>query len=156
MNMSIYQIDTAMMQLIDEETGEIKDFEAFEQLALDRDNKIENIGCWIKNLEADAEALKKESDNLTERANAAKKNAEKLKELLAYALHGEKFNSLRCAVTWRKSESVEIEDESLIPKDYMIAKTEYKPNKKLIKAMLKAGTEIPSCKVVQKLNAQIK
>lgn len=42
MSMSIYQIDAAMMELIDEETGEIKDFEQFEQFeqfALDRDNK---------------------------------------------------------------------------------------------------------------------
>ena len=38
-SMSIYQIDAAMMELIDEETGEIKDFEQFEQFALDRDNK---------------------------------------------------------------------------------------------------------------------
>lgn len=156
MGMSIYQIDAAMAALIDEETGEIKDFEAFEQLALDRDMKIENIGCWIKNLEADAEALKKESDNLTERAKAAKKNAEKLKELLAYALHGEKFNSPRCAVSWRSSEAVEIEDEEKIPKKYLVKKITFSPDKKAIKEIFKAGKTVKGCKLVQKLNAQIK
>ena len=156
MSMSIYQIDAAMMELIDEETGEIKDFEQFEQLALDHDNKIENIGCWIKNLEALEKDLKEEADALIERAKKAKKNAEKLKELIAYALHGEKFDSVRCEVRWRKSESVEIEDEDKIPKKYLVKKITFSPDKKTIKEILKVGKTVKGCKLVQKLNAQIK
>ena len=156
MNMSIYQIDRAMMELIDEETGEIKDFEAFEQLALDRDTKIENTACWIKNLEADAKKVKEESEKLAERAKSYMNQAERLKRLLVYALNGEKFDSVRCAVRWRSSESIEIEDETKIPKKYLAKKITYAPDKNAIKEMFKAGKNVKGCKLIKKLNAQIK
>ena len=37
--MNIYEIDNAMFSLIDEETGEIKDYEAFEELQMQREEK---------------------------------------------------------------------------------------------------------------------
>ena len=37
--MNIYEIDNAMFSLIDEETGEIKDFEAFEELQMQKEEK---------------------------------------------------------------------------------------------------------------------
>ena len=44
--MNIYEIDNAMFSLIDEETGEIKDFEAFEELQMQKEEKIENAALW--------------------------------------------------------------------------------------------------------------
>lgn len=153
---TLFHIDQAILNCIDLETGEIIDIEQLERLQIERDAKIENVICWIKNLESDAIAIKAEAKNLTERAKAAETKAEDLKIWLSGALSGQKFNSPRCAVSWRKSEQVEIEDENKIPLQYMIKKTEYKPDKTLIKAVIKSGIEIPSCKVVQKLNAQIR
>ena len=57
---TLYEIDKAILECVDAETGEIIDDKALEELELARDNKIENIACWIKNLKADAESYKKE------------------------------------------------------------------------------------------------
>ena len=58
--MNLYEIENEILKCVDEETGEIFDVEKFEALELARDVKIENICLWIKNLKAEAEALKLE------------------------------------------------------------------------------------------------
>ena len=42
--MNLYEIDKAILELVDEETGEIADWDAFEQLQMEREQKIENAG----------------------------------------------------------------------------------------------------------------
>ena len=54
--MNLYEIDAAITALVDPETGEISDFDAFDQLSMARDQKIENIALYYKNLVADAAA----------------------------------------------------------------------------------------------------
>ena len=49
---SIYEINQAIMDCLDPETGEILDMEALEQLQMDRVQKAENVACWRKNLMA--------------------------------------------------------------------------------------------------------
>ena len=61
--MKLYEIDNAIMDCVDMETGEIIDVERLSALQMERDQKIEGIGCWIKNLLSDAKALKEEKDN---------------------------------------------------------------------------------------------
>lgn len=58
--MNLYEIDSAILDCVDAETGEIFDMDKFEELSLTRDAKVENICLWIKNLKAEAEALKAE------------------------------------------------------------------------------------------------
>ena len=156
MSMSIYEIDAAILSCIDEETGEIIDIEQLEKLQIERNAKIENVACWIKNLEADAAAIKAEADRLAERAKKAQNKAADLKIWLSGVLSGQKFDSARCAVSWRKSEKVEIEDETKVPKAYLIKKITYSPDKTAIKNMIKSGKKVRGCKLVQNLNAQIK
>ena len=48
MSLSLYHIDQALEALIDPETGELLDYDAFEQLQMDREHKIENMVCWSK------------------------------------------------------------------------------------------------------------
>lgn len=153
---TLYRIDQAILNCIDMETGEIIDIEQLERLQIERNAKIENVICWIKNLESDAKSIKAEADILTERAKACETQAADLKLWLSVALAGQKFDSPRCAVSWRKSEALEIENEKLIPNEYKIPKIEYNPDKKYIKNAIKSGTDVPGCRVVQKLNAQIK
>mgnify|MGYP000917782718 FL=1 len=65
--MNIYEIDNAMFSLIDEETGEIKGYEAFEELQMQREEKIENVALWYKNLIAESKAIREEEKALAER-----------------------------------------------------------------------------------------
>ena len=90
--MTLYEIDKAITDLADPETGEITDFEALDNLQMARDQKIENIACYYKNLVSDAEAIKAEKEALAERQKVAENKAARLKEYLSYALHGEKFS----------------------------------------------------------------
>ena len=68
--MTLYEIDQAIQGLVDPETGELMDYEAFAALQMDRDAKIENMALWYKDLMADAKAIKEEADTLNERRKA--------------------------------------------------------------------------------------
>ena len=77
---TLYEIDKAILECVDAETGEIIDDKALGELELARDNKIENIACWIKNLKADVESYKKEKEVFIQKEKAAKNKAEGLTE----------------------------------------------------------------------------
>ena len=111
--MKLYEIDNAILDCIDTETGEVIDIDKLNELQLERDTKIENVACWIKDLKAEAEAIKAEKLALAERQKAAENKAESLKKWLAYALDGEKFSTARCSVSFRKTESVEVTEDGL-------------------------------------------
>lgn len=152
---SLYQIDQEIMACVDLETGEVIDPERLESLQMERSQKIENVACWIKNLESDAEAIKAEKEALAKRQVAALAKAEQLKEWLARALEGQKFSTAKCAVSFRRSETVEVSDVALIPADLLRVKTTVEPNKTAIKALLKEGREVVGCYLVEKQNVQL-
>lgn len=110
MGMSMYDIDEAMLALVDDETGEITDIEAFEQLALAREVKIENVALWIKNLTAEIKAFKEEEANLKARRQSAERKVERLKGYLAQWLDGQKFETPRVSCKWRKSTGVVVSE----------------------------------------------
>ena len=109
--MSIYEIEQSIIGLIDPETGEIMDFEALEALNMERDEKIENVALWIKNLNAEAKAIREEERNLAERRKYAENKAESLKRYLELNLHGEKFTTAKVAISWKASEAVDVSPE---------------------------------------------
>lgn len=154
--MNIYEINQAIMNCIDFESGEVIDFEKLQELELEKEQKIENVACWIKNLSAESAAIKDEIANLQERMKANDKKVESLKGYLAYALEGEKFHSAKVAVSWRKSEQVNVVDEAIIPKKYLVKTVSVKPDKTAIKDMLKQGKNVKGCELLMKYNAQIK
>ncbi len=161
--MNLFEINDAITRCVkmadgdyvDTETGEIIDTAAIEQLEMDRDNKIRNIACWIKNLESDEKALAEQIKVFTVRKNAAKNKRESLKSYLAAFLNGKKWQNSEVAISWRKSESVEVEDGAAIPEQYLRYK-EPEINKAQLKADLKAGTVVYGCQLVTKNNIQVK
>ena len=68
--MNLFEIENEIMNCWDQETGEILDSDRLDQLEMERDTKIENIALYIKNLTADAEALKAEKQSFAERQKA--------------------------------------------------------------------------------------
>ena len=157
--MTLFDINKAILEFdfeIDEETGEILNAEELDALQMARDEKIENVGLWIKNLQAEAEAVKKEKDAMADRQKRLEKKAESLKNYLTYALRGEKFSTPRISMTFRRSESVLIPDEALLDDRFVNITLVKKPDKKLIKDTLKAGREVPGAELVTKQNLQIK
>ena len=153
---NLYEIDQGILECIDLETGEIIDPERLENLQMERSQKIENVVLWIKNLESDAAAIKAEKEALAKRQVAALAKAAQLKEWLAKALEGQKFDTARCAVSFRRSETVEVSDVALLPDELKRVKTEVEPNKTAIKALLKDGQDVVGCRLVENQNVQIK
>lgn len=156
MGMSLYEIDQSIMDCIDMETGEILDVARLDALQMERRQKLENVACWVKNLEADAVAYKAEKDAFAERQAQAEHKAESLKAWLTQATSGEKLTLPRAAISFRASERVEITDAEAVPKKYQVKKVTYAPDKKAIKDVLKAGKPVKGCALVAYKNISIK
>lgn len=116
--MTLYEIDAAIMTAIahgiDPETGEITNLDELMGLQMDRDRKIENIACLVKNLKADVKAMKEEAQTLTERRRVVENKVARLEAVLDEALEGQKFSTPRCVVSFRNSKAVEVDDEDAL------------------------------------------
>lgn len=161
--MNIYQIDREILNLVDPETGEIMDWEAFDALQMERDTKIENVACWYKNLVAEAAAIRQEELNLAERRKALEKKAETRKKYLEEALAGQKFETARCSISFRKTTKVEVEDEAAIiewaqrnDRDDILKYTDPTVNKTELTKVLKAEVEVPGAALVTGLSMGVK
>lgn len=153
---SLYQIDAAILDCVDEETGEIIDEEALDALMMEREKKINNVAWWIVNLDAEIEAYVKRKKYFAEREANAKKRSESLKGYLLRALNGEKYITSDYKITFSRSKSVEIYEESTIPDEYINEVLTRKPNKTAIKAAIKAGHEVSGCRLVENKNISVK
>ena len=158
--MKLYEIENAILDCIDLETGEVIDTERLDALQMERDAKIENVALWIKDLKAEAEAIKAEKMALAERQRVAENKAESLKKWLAYALDGQKFSTAKCAVSFRKTEKVEISDVGMIrlmkEHDELLTYRDPEPNKTAIKQALKDGLTVQGVQLVQNTSTIIK
>lgn len=152
---SLYEIDQRILSLIDEETGEITDFEQLDKLQLERNIKIENIALWIKNLKSEEESYKAEKQNFEDRQRQAKQRRESLERYLSNALNGEKFITSRVECSFRKSQRVEVKNINLLPIEFLkIADPE--ADKTSIKQAIKEGKEVAGARLVDALNLQIR
>ena len=159
--MTIYEIDNEIMNCVDMETGEVIDTDKLNDLHMERDAKIENVALWIKELKAEAEAIRNEKQALADRQRVAENKVESLKNWLAYVLNGEKFKTAKCSISYRNSESVEVTEEGLEAlmrehEDLLTYKTP-EPNKKAIKDAIKNdGLTVAGVQLVQKTSTIIK
>ena len=159
--MTIYEINNEIMNCIDMETGEVIDTDKLNELQMERDAKIENVALWIKELKAEAEAIKNEKQALADRQRVAENKAESLKNWLAYALNGEKFKTAKCSISYRNSESVEVTEEGLeaLMRDHedLLTYKAPEPNKKAIKDAIKNdGLTVTGVQLLQKTSTIIK
>ena len=153
--MNLYEIDSAILDCVDVETGEIFDEDKFNELSIERDVKVENICLWIKNLKAEAEALKAEKDAFAKRQKSVENKMESLKKYIEGYLAGSAFETSKVKVSWRKSESVDYDDIYKIPEEFIKYK-EPEVNKTELKRALKEGKEFEGVYLVEKQNIQIR
>lgn len=161
--MTLYEIDNAILECVDEETGEIIDFEKLDALCIEKENKIKNVAQWYKDTIADVEAFKAEKEKLSKREDKAKTRAQKLKEWLARVLDGERFKSGTVDIRFRSSETLDIDDNDEFVKwamdndrDDLLNYQRPTPSKTMIKTALKDGAEIPHVTLRKKMNINIK
>lgn len=146
---------------IDIETGEIDPVvaELLEFNSKDLDKKIVSTGLIYKQLMADVEVMKKEEENLEIRRKRRERNAELVKLRLQNAmimLGRDKFYDPKLEISFRGSAKVEIDNESIIPREFFAEKTTYTPIKSSICAAIRDGVDVPGARLVEVKNIQIK
>lgn len=121
--------------------------------------KAINYGYAIKSMEDDVTAINEEIKRL-QAIKTAKSNAiDRMKESVSNAMqiyNIEKVTSPTLNLSFRKSETVEVELVEALSNDFKIVKTMVTADKVAIKQAIKKGENITGARIVQKLNLQIK
>jgi predicted RNase H-like nuclease (RuvC/YqgF family) len=173
--MTLYDVDERLVTLLndhfDTEDGTIYESEEelaqkIDEVSMELDTKIENIGCYIKNLEADVEALKKEESNLKARRLSAERKIEGLKRYLdgyltaCYPNEDDKakwkFKTPKVVLGFRKSTTVEVPDLDKLDKRFIREKIERMADKMAIKDILKKGDKVDGAFLKQNINLSVK
>lgn len=147
--MKLYEIDHAIMECVDNETGEIVDFDKLNALSMTREKKLEGVGIAIKNLTAEAKAIREEEKNLAERRKILVGKADGYKEWLANVLNGDKFETSKIKCKFRKSSRVNVNEKRFgawaisHDREELLIFAEPKPNKAKLKEVILSGEEIP-------------
>ena len=126
---------------------------SMEQLALETNEKIENIIKYIKNLEATATALETEVKRLNDRKVKTLKKVDHLKNYLkdfTNTLDSKKYNTGIFNISIRKNAaSVIVDNEFLVPDEFCKTEVIRKVDKVALKEKLKAGEVIEGVKLQQ-------
>lgn len=158
--MTLYEISQQIRNAIDfgydPETGEILDDTALKELEMERDEKLENLILWVKDIRAEEEAIQNEEKALKARREANHRKGDSISQYIQNMLGGKKFSTARCAVSYRKTTAVNILDVNLIPAEYRRVKVTEEPDKTAIKNAIKAGNTIPGASLEERQSMSIK
>lgn len=162
--MKLYEINEALERLIedsvDPETGEIAiDIDALQELQMAREEKLEGLAVYYKNLMADATAIKGEIETLTSRMKSAEKKAEQIKAFLQIQLDGQPLKTSKVAVSFRASKAVEVDEKAFWAWEGAGRYCVYpdpKISKKAITEALKQGEDVVGCELVERQSMTIK
>lgn len=163
---SLYELSEQIRNFefkIDEETGEVLNVDELNQINMKFDEKAENIIKYIKNLDAEAQALKNEEDSIKGRRQAKERKIESLRRYLSGIMQAndrQKIEFTSGVATFRKSNVVEVDDKFLTwarmseRSEFLNMKLDI--NKGAIKEALKNGEALQFAHLVEKNNLQIK
>ena len=156
------EIDESILALVDPETGEIENVEAFEALQMERTEKAANMALWALDLKDEQESIRGEIKRLQGRLAAAERKEKSLKDYLGFILAGEKLKTPRVTVSYRASEAVEITDEEAVMKfaesghDEILRYKAPEISKTEIKKLIQDGVEIPGAVLESHVSTVIK
>lgn len=160
MSLKLYEIPSEIDALIDPETGEITDAEKLTELVNRFNNGVEWLALEVKNSLAEADAYDKEEKAFAQRKKVASNRAKNLKNYLTYLLNGEKFKTDKVAISWRRSEQVQVDEENFLPwaKEHnaYLRWKEPEVDKTALKEAFKQGIEVPYAELVENQSIQIK
>jgi len=122
------------------------------------EDKLEDCVKVIRQLEADALAVKTEKDRLADKQKSIENNVVRLKERVLQYLDTTPTRSAKAGifeVRQSESKSVDVFDLLLVPTEYLDY-GEPKPKKAEIAKAIKGGTDVPGCTIKTKFNLKIK
>lgn len=161
--MSLYELTGDLLTVInggmvvDEINGEILfDADNLEELEIAYADKLEGCGIWVKNQQAEIEALKAEERKLAERRRVKENQVARLKEYMLQSMEAtetSKLETSKVAISTRKSQRVIVDDEERVPLQFV--KVTKSVNKTELKKALKAG-EVEGAHIEESINLQLK
>lgn len=156
---------SSMLSIPDDELDEDqkKAMDAYlDELASQEAAKVDSFAQFIKLQSDRVDSLKKESRRLAERAKSAENRIAWLKAYYADQMISrglKKISGDIYALSLRKTLSVDIQkdlDLLTLPENYLRRKEIIEADKETIKESLKDGLPVPGCKLVEKMNLQIR
>lgn len=152
-----------LMNEIDLETGEYLNNENDIQeyivnLKLSKEDKLNNIQDLKIEFEAKIEAVKNKIEYLNNRKKSFERNINNLTNLQLMLLNNQKLETNDYSFSFRKSESVSINDILFDIKDERFNRTTIKvePDKTAIKKAIKDGISVDGAIIETKMNLQVK
>ncbi len=180
MNKNLFQIEQSMYNLlnygVDDETGEVVQSEEefnklYDSIQLDINTKLDNTNCLVKVLNGEVDVIDKEIDRLTKEKQRRQRTIDFLSKRVDYFikkqfidengnLDGKNLSKFKLdlphsKISYRKSESVEIVDEKMIPKEYYKEKLEYSIDKRKIKDAIKNNINVLGCELKTNYNMKV-
>lgn len=161
--MTFREIDERMLALIDQESGEILDVQAFESLQMEREKKAENMALWVLDLQDEVNALTDEINRLRDKKTAAENKIASLKRYLPVITHGEKLKTPLISVSYRNYDALEVVDKAEViewaeqhHRDDVLKYSEPDVSKTAVKKLIASGEKIPGAMIVSSLSTIIK
>lgn len=149
---NLFDYDKAIETCMDED-GNVIDAELKAYLEEYRDEAIEGIAMGIKEAKAEAEAIKAEEK--AQRRKVRENKANGLMKYLSDYLAGRKFSTPKVAISYRKSEAVEVAEGASVPDEFLVEQAP-KVDKVGLKKALKGGAVIEGVSLVERQNILIK
>lgn len=181
MHKNLFEIEQSMMNLleygIDDETGEIVESEEefnklYDSIQLDLNTKLDNSNCMTKILDGEIEVIDKEIKRLQSEKKARERKREWLfnrvdnfirrqftdeeGNINLEGLNKYKLELPHSKISYRKSEKVNVIDETQLPTEFVKVTVEKKPMLTEIKKAIKEGNDISGATLVQNVSMQLK
>ena len=160
--MKLYEITEnlkGLEKLADEGMDKDTIADTFEAVEGEFNDKAVAVIHVTKNIDSDIEAVDAEIKRLQARKSSMKSRKESVVEYLRYNMEETGITKIECplfSITLAKGRDVvSIDDDNLIPTDYLDIKTTMTPMKREILASLKKGEEIPGASIVKSKSSLI-
>ena len=159
------QEELSFIAMMEENGGELTD-EIAEELAIRRDNfqhKAEAYAKFILKLESEAEQAAAEIKRIQALKKAKENTVARLKETLLAALMVfteedakgiRRYETPLAKLSTRKSQAVEVLDETILPAEFWVIKKEV--SKSTISQAIKDGEEVPGAQLKENVSLSIR
>jgi hypothetical protein len=162
--MNIFKIQSEYQQIVNEliDNGGQLTPELELALQITKDNfhsKSENYAFITRQFDAEMDIIDAEIKRLQQAKKTREKAIERLKaniEMAMITFEVDKIETPLIKISFRKSESVEVENVNQLPNEYKVIKVTESADKLKIKDAIKAGETIEGCSIKTNRNIQIK
>lgn len=149
--MKLYEITGALADLASMDLDDEAVKTTLECVQGDFNDKAIAIIKLAENLDSDTSAIDAEIERLKARKQVIVNRQKSLREYLLHNMETSGITKIECALftaSLRKGiESVEIENESLLPDEFISVEVVTKPDKKAIKQAIQSGQQVPGATI---------